>query len=80
MAFIKMLPNDKIVFYNSTMYSGNTNGQASNIVGFTFKVTFESTLQCKTWTLTGGTTTLTGVVPSNNYVEITDQSLSMHLL
>lgn len=57
------------------MYSGNTNGQASRTVGFTFKVTFASELQGKTWTLTGGTTTLTGVVPSNNYAEITVSEL-----
>lgn len=69
------LPNGKIVFYNSTLYSGNASGQASSTVGFTFKVTFDSTLQGKTWTLTGGTTTLTGVVPSNNYVEITVSEL-----
>ena len=65
------LPNGKILFYNSIMYSGNINGQASSIVGFTFKVTFDSVFQGKTWTLTSGTTTLTGVVPSNNYAEIT---------
>ena len=60
------LPNGKIVFYNSSMYAGNTNGKASSTVGFTFKVTFDSEYQGKTWTLTGGTTALTGVVPSNN--------------
>ena len=70
-----MLPNGKIIFYNSMMYSGTTSGQASSTVGFTFKVTFDSILQGKTWTLTGGTTTLTGVVPSNNYVEITVSEL-----
>lgn len=70
-----MLPNGKIVFYNSMMYSGNASGQASRTVGFTFKVTFDSELQGKTWTLTGGTTTLTGVVPSSNYVEITVSEL-----
>ena len=64
------LPNGKIVFYNSSMYAGNTNGKASSTVGFTFKVTFDSEYQGKTWTLTGGTTALTGVVPSNNYAEI----------
>lgn len=69
------LPNGKIIFYNSMMYSGNTNGQASSTVGFTFKVTFDSVFQGKTWTLTGGTTTLTGVVPSNNYAEITVSEL-----
>lgn len=57
------------------MYSGSTSGQASSTVGFTFKVTFDSAFQGKTWTLTGGTTTLTGVVPSNNYVEITVSEL-----
>ena len=71
-----MLPNGKILFYNSSMYSGNTNSQASNVMGFIFKVTFDSTFQGKTWTLTGGNDTLTGVVPSNNYVEITVQELS----
>ena len=70
------LPNGKIVFYNSLMYSGNTSGQASSTVGFTFKVTFDSAFQGKTWTLTGGTTTLTGVVPSNNYAEITVSELN----
>lgn len=70
-----MLPNGKIVFYNSMMYSGNASGQASSTVGFTFKVTFDSWFQGKTWTLTGGTTALTGVVPSNNYVEITVSEL-----
>ena len=69
------LPNGKIVFYNSMMYSGSTSGQASSTVGFTFKVTFDSAFQGKTWTLTGGTTTLTGVVPSNNYAEITVSEL-----
>lgn len=72
-----MLPNGKIVFYNSMMYSGNTSGQASSITGFTFKITFDNTLQGKTWTLTGGTTTLTGVVPSNNYIEITVSELNI---
>ena len=57
------------------MYSGSTSGQASSTVGFTFKVTFDSVFQGKTWTLTGGTTTLTGVVPSNNYAEITVSEL-----
>ena len=57
------------------MYSGSTSGQASSTVGFTFKVTFDSAFQGKTWTLTGGTTTLTGVVPSNNYAEITVSEL-----
>lgn len=75
-----MLPNGKIVFYNSMMYSGNTDGQASNIVGFTFKVTFDDVFQGKTWTLTGGTTTLTGVVPSNNYAEITVSELGTAFL
>ena len=69
------LPSGKIVFYNSMMYSGSTSGQASSTVGFTFKVTFDSAFQGKTWTLTGGTTTLTGVVPSNNYAEITVSEL-----
>lgn len=69
------LPSGKIVFYNSMMYSGSTSGQASSTVGFTFKVTFDSAFQGKTWTLTGGATTLTGVVPSNNYVEITVSEL-----
>lgn len=69
------LPNGKIVFYNSMMYSGSTSGQASSTVGFTFKVTFDSAFQGKPWTLTGGTTTLTGVVPSNNYAEITVSEL-----
>ena len=69
------LPNGKIVFYNSIMYSGSTSGQASSTVGFTFKVTFDSAFQGKTWALTGGTTTLTGVVPSNNYAEITVSEL-----
>ena len=69
------LPSGKILFYNSLMYSGNTSGQASSTVGFTFKVTFDSMFQGKTWTLTGGTTTLTGVVPSNNYTEITVSEL-----
>lgn len=58
------------------MYSGSTSGQANSTVGFTFKVTFDSVFQGKTWTLTGGTTTLTGVVPSNNYAEITVSELS----
>lgn len=75
MVFVKILPNGKIVFYNSMMYSGSTSGQASSTVGFTFKVTFDSAFQGKTWTLTGGTTTLTGVVPSNNYAEITVSEL-----
>lgn len=57
------------------MYSGNTSGQASSTMGFTFKVTFDSAFQGKTWTLTGGTTILTGVVPSNNYAEITVSEL-----
>lgn len=69
------LPSGKILFYNSLMYSGSTSGQASSTVGFTFKVTFDSAFQGKTWTLTGGTTTLTGVVPSNNYAEITVSEL-----
>lgn len=69
------LPNGKIVFYNSIMYSGNTDGQASSIVGFTFRVTFDSAFQGKPWTLTGGDTALTGVVPSNNYAEITVSEL-----
>ena len=69
------LPNGKIVFYNSTMYSGDASGQAHCTVGFTFKVTFDSAFQGKTWTLTGDTTTLTGVVPSNNYAEITVSKL-----
>lgn len=73
--FVKILPSGKILFYNSLMYSGNTSGQASSTVGFTFKVTFDSVFQGKTWTLTGGTTTLTGVVPSNNYAEITVSEL-----
>lgn len=70
------MPSGKILFYNSTMYSGNTSGQASSTVGFIFKVTFDSLFQGKTWTLTGGTTTLYGVVPSNNYVEITVPELN----
>lgn len=69
------LPNGKILFYNSLMYSGSASGQASSTVGFTFKVTFDSMFQGKTWTLTGGTTTLTGIVPSNNYTEITVSEL-----
>lgn len=69
------LPNGKILFYNSLMYSGSASGQASSTVGFTFKVTFDSWFQGKTWTLTGGTTTLTGIVPSSNYVEITVSEL-----
>lgn len=69
------LPNGKIVFYNSTMYSGDASGQAHYTVGFTFKVTFDRAFQGKTWTLTGDTTTLTGVVPSNNYAEITVSKL-----
>lgn len=69
------LPSGKILFYNSLMYSGSTSGQASSTVGFTFKVTFDSVFQGKTWTLTGGTTTLTGIVPSNNYTEITVSEL-----
>ena len=69
------LPNGKIVFYNSTIYSGDASGQAHCTVGFTFKVTFDSAFQGKTWTLTGDTTTLTGVVPSNNYAEITVSKL-----
>lgn len=69
------LPNGKILFYNSSMYSGSTSGQASNVMGYIFRVTFDSALQGKTWTLTGGNTTLTGVVPSNHYVEITVSEL-----
>ena len=70
------MPNGKIVFYNSTTYTGSTSGKASSIIGFMFKVTFDSEFQGETWTLTGGTTTLTGVVPSNNYVEITVSELN----
>ena len=69
------LPSGKILFYNSLMYSGSTSGQASSTVGFTFKVTFDSEFQGQTWTLTGGTTALTGTVPSNNYTEITVSEL-----
>lgn len=69
------LPSGKILFYNSLMYSGNTSGQASSTVGFTFKVTFDTQFQGKTWTLTGGTTALTGVVPDNNYAGITVSEL-----
>lgn len=69
------LPNGKIVFYNSMMYSGNTSGQASGTVGFTFKVTFDTQFKGKTWTLTGGTTTLTGTVPDSSYSEITVSEL-----
>ncbi len=65
-----MLPSGKILFYNSLMYSGSTSGQASSTTGFTFKVTFDTQFQGKTWTLTGDTTALTGVVPDNNYAEI----------
>lgn len=69
------LPSGKILFYNSLMYSGSTSGQASSTVGFTFKVTFDSQYTGQTWTLTGGTTALTGTVPSNNYTEITVSEL-----
>lgn len=69
------LPSGKILFYNSLMYSGSTSGQASSTVGFTFKVTFDSQFKGKTWTLTGGTTALTGIIPDNNYTEITVSEL-----
>lgn len=69
------LPSGKIVFYNSMMYSGSTSGQASSTVGFTFKVTFDTQFKGKTWTLTGGTTTLTGTVPDSSYSEITVSEL-----
>ena len=57
------------------MYSGSTSGQASSTVGFTFKVTFDTQFNGKTWTLTGGTTTLTGTVPDSSYSEITVSEL-----
>ena len=65
------LPSGKILFYNSTMYSGSTSGQASGAIGFTFKVTFDAAYKGKAWTLTGDGTTLNGTVPDSNYVEIT---------
>lgn len=69
------LPSGKILFYNSLMYSGSTSGQASSTVGFTFKVTFDTQFNGKTWTLTGGTTSLSGTVPDNSYAEITVSEL-----
>ena len=71
-----MLPNGKIVFYNNMMYSRNASGQAISTAGFTFKVTFDTLFKGKTWTLTGGQTVLTGIVPDNYYSEITVSELN----
>ena len=70
------LPDGKIIFSNNVMYAGNSSGQASGTVGFTFKVTFASDFSGKTWTLTGGSTSLSGSVPTGLYTEITVQTLS----
>lgn len=71
-----MLPNGKIVFYNNMIYSRNASGQAISTAGFTFKVTFDTLFKGKTWTLTGGHTVLTGIVPDNYYSEITVSELN----
>lgn len=69
------LPNGKIVIYNGFLYCGNTGGSASGVIGFTFRTTFDSEFSGRTYIVSGENYSMTGIVPSSLYAEITVPNL-----